>query len=175
MNQWERTLYSVVNEERELATAVQEAFDELNVSVPEFCRDSGLSESTVYKILSGHRENIQLENFQEIVLTLKRLEQGRSVNERVVAIITNREALEQVKDHIELQEYQVSLEGYPCSTVEEAIRQGIIAERDGVDAIICGPITAYTIENIIHTPVIGLDIRAEQIREAVETVVHRTA
>jgi len=174
MKHWETTLYAVVNHDEEFGSVLESSLDELNVSVPEFCEGTDLSESTVYKILSGHRENIQLRNFQRIVRRLRRLEQGRSLNERVVAIITNREALEQVKDEITVAGYDISIQGYPCSTVEEAIRQGIIAERDGVDAIICGPITAYTIENIIYTPVIGLDVRSEQIRDAVETAVSRT-
>lgn len=174
MNQWETVLYSVVSRNKEFGDALERSLDELNMSVPEFCADSDLSESTVYKILSGHRDNIQLENFRRILRTLKRLEQGRGVDERAVAVITNREALEQVRDEITVDGYEISLRGYSSATVEEAIRQGIIAERDGVDAIICGPITAYTIENIIHTPVIGLSIRSEQIREAVETVIRRT-
>lgn len=174
MNQWETVLYAVVNRNKEFGEALEQSLDELNVSVPKFCADSELSESTVYKVLSGHRENIQLQNFRQIIWTLKRLEQGRRVDERAIAVITNREALEGVRDEITVDGYNITLQGYPSATVEEAIRQGIVAERDGVDAIICGPITAYTIENIIHTPVIGLSIRSGQIREAVETVVRRT-
>mgnify|MGYP000383304305 CR=1 FL=1 len=174
MHQWERVLYSTVNPNEEFGSVLESCLDELNVSVPELCKGTDLSESTVYKIVSGHRENIQLTNFREIVTALKRLEQGRDIDERVIAIITNRESLEGVRNEITVDGHDIFLEGYPCSTVEEAIKQGIIAERDGVDAIICGPITAYTIENIIHTPVVGLDVRSEQIWEAVETIVQKT-
>jgi predicted transcriptional regulator len=68
---------------------------------------------------------------------------------------------------------KVSINGYPSATVEEALKQSILAERDGVDAIICGPITAYTIEDILYTPVIGLDVSADQIEKAVETAVKK--
>lgn len=174
MHTWERTLYSVVNPDAELGTAVSDAFNELNVSVTEFSEQSGLSESLLYKITSGHRTNIQLDNFRRIVQELKRLEQGRTTGERAVALISNRESLEHVRNRLTVEGVDVMLRAYPSSTVEEAIRQSITAERDGVDAIICGPITAYTIEDIVYTPVIGLDITNEQIEQAIELAVEKT-
>ena len=175
MHTWERILYSVVNPDSELSETVSEAFNELNISVSEFSEETGISESLLYKITSGHRTNIQLDNFQHIVQELKRLEQGRNSQERSVAIISNRESLEHIRSYLTIDGYRVDLREYPCSTIEEAIRQSIIAERDGVDAIICGPITAYTIEDIVYTPVIGLDITNEQIEQAIETAVEKTA
>lgn len=174
MRQWETVLYGVVDRDEDFGELLESSLDELNVSVSEFCEGTELSESTVYKIVAGHRENVQLENFRRIVESLKRHERGRDVDERAVAVITNRESLEEIRDEMVVDGYEVSLVGYPCSTVEEAIRQGIIAERDGVDAVICGPITAYTIENVLHTPVIGLDVSADQIVTAIETAVKRT-
>jgi len=175
MHTWERILYSVVNPDGDLGTAVSDAFDELNVSVTEFSEETGISESLLYKITSGHRSNIQLDNFRQIVQELKRLEQGRSGDERSVGLISNRESLEHVRNRLTIDGVDVVLREYPSSTVEEAIRQSIIAERDGVDAIICGPITAYTIEDIVYTPVIGLDITNEQIEQAIELAVEKTA
>lgn len=174
MHIWERILHSVVNPDGDLGTALSDAFEELNVSVTEFSEGTGLSESLLYKITSGHRTNIQLDNFRRIVQEVKRLEQGRSSNERSVALITNRESLEQIRNRVVIEGITMILEAYPSSTVEEAIRQSIIAERDGVDAIICGPITAYTIEEIVYTPVIGLDVTNEQIEQAIELAVKKT-
>jgi len=68
---------------------------------------------------------------------------------------------------------EITINGYPSATVEEALKQSILAERDGVDAIICGPITAYTIEDILYTPVIGLDVSSEQVQNAVETAIKK--
>ena len=174
MRQWETVLYSVIRPDEDFPSALGDALNELNISVPEFCEDTSLSESTVYKILSGHRENIQLNNFREIVKAMKALEQGEDSNHRTVGIITNRESLERVPESFEFDGVKLKIEGYPSSTVEEAIRQSILAERDSVDAIICGPITAYTVENVIHTPVVGLDIKTEQIEDAVETALLKT-
>jgi predicted transcriptional regulator len=174
MHSWEQTLYAVVNPDENLGTALSGAFDELNVSVPEFSEESGLSESLLYKITSGHRTNIQLNNFRSIIQGLKRLEQGRTLDERYIALISNREALEHLRNRYSVDGFDVVLREYPSSTVEEAIRQSIIAERDGVDAIVCGPITAYTIEEIVYTPVIGLDITNKQIKQAIELAVKKT-
>jgi predicted transcriptional regulator len=173
MNQWERLLYSLMDRERHLDEAVAASLDELNLSVPEFCAHSDLSESTIYKVVSGHRQNVQLDTFQKIVRTFKRVEQGRQTSERAVAVVTNRESLENIRNTIEMGDYEISIEGYPSATVEEALKQSILAERDGVDAIICGPITAYTLEDVLQTPVVGLDVGPDQIQDAVETTLKK--
>lgn len=174
MHTWEQILYSVVNHDTELGTELSDALDELNISVAEFSKQTDLSESLLYKITSDHRTNIQLDNFRQIIQELKRLEQGRSTDERSIALISNRGALEQIQNKLTVEGVDVVLREYPSSTVEEAIRQSILSERDGVDAIICGPITAYTIENIVYTPVIGLDITNEQIEQAIRLAVEKT-
>jgi predicted transcriptional regulator len=175
MREWETVLYSVVNPEQDLTTVLNEALDELNVSVTDLCEGTEITESTMYKIVSGHRQNVQMETFAAIVMRLKRLERGDETHDRTIAIITNRESLEQFKTKQEMGEYNVHLEGYPSSTVEEAIRNSILAERDAVDGIICGPITAYTIEAIVHVPVVGLSVGSEQLEEALKTVLGKMA
>jgi predicted transcriptional regulator len=172
MKSWEQLLYAVVKEEERFGEALETALEELELSVPEFCERANLSQSTIYKIVSGHRKNIHLDNFRQIVTTVKHLERGE-FGEHSIAIITKRESLEDIRNTIEVGDQKVSINGYPSATVEEALKQSILAERDGVDAIICGPITAYTIEDILYTPVIGLDVNSDQIREAVKTAVKK--
>lgn len=174
MNTWEQLLYSVVNPDSDLEIALSDALNTLNISVTEFSDRSDISESLLYKITSGHRTNVQLDTFRRIVEECKQLEQGREASERLIAIISNRESLEHVRERVTIEGTDVAVRAYPSSTVEEAIRQSIVAERDGVDAIICGPITAYTIEDIAYTPVIGLDITNEQIEQAVKLAVKKT-
>lgn len=174
MHQWERVLYASVNRDENLGDRLEEALSELNVSVADFSEECDVSKSILYKITSEHRQNIQIENFSTIVRTLRRLEKGREPDERVVGIITNRESLEDLRTKHNLDGLEIRLREYPCSTVEEAIKQSILAERDGVDAVICGPITAYTIESIVHTPVIGLSVETDQVHEALRTAVEKT-
>jgi predicted transcriptional regulator len=174
MTYWEQILYSTVNPDSEFGTVLSRVLDELNIPVSEFADHSGISESLLYKITSGHRTNVQLENFKRIVQHVKRLEHGHDDGDRTVAVITNRESLEPVQNRMTVGDYTVQLQEYPSSTVEEAIRQSIVAEREGVDAIICGPITAYTLENIVYTPIIGLDVTTDQIERAIKLAVSKT-
>lgn len=172
MRQWEQLLYSVADEEKRFDEALEQCLNELNMSVSEFCERSDLSESTLYKIVSGHRQNIQLDNFRKILAAVKRVERGED-SDLSIAVITKRESLEEIRNTIEIDGRTVSINGYPSATVEEALKQSILAERDGVDAIICGPITAYTIEDILYTPVIGLDVSSDQVQNAVETALKK--
>jgi predicted transcriptional regulator len=174
MDQWEHVLYSVVQSDKELGDVINSAFQELNISISEFCTQTGMSESTVYKITSGHRDNIQLDVFRKLVSSIRQIEQGQAHDERTVAVISNRKALEGMRTRQEINGMTIRIKGYPSATVEEAIRQGILAERDGVNAIICGPITAYTIEEVEYTPVLGLDITSEQINDALTLAIEKT-
>lgn len=174
MNGWEQLLYSTVAPDGDFGSTLSSVLDDLNLPVTEFSSRSGISESLLYKITSGHRTNVQLSSFKEIVRAVKRIEQGREKDERAVALITNRGSLEHVPERMHVDGIDLEIREYPSSTVEEAIRQSILAERDGVDAIICGPITAYTIENIVYTPVIGLDVTTEQVEDAIVTAVEKT-
>jgi predicted transcriptional regulator len=172
MKMWERLLYSVADDDEQFDQVLKDALNELGLSVSELCDRGDLSESTVYKVVSGHRQNIQLNNFRKILAAIKQIEQGE-VGGQSIAVITKRESLQGIRNTIELGDQEITIRGYPSATVEEALKQSILAERDGVDAIICGPITAYTIEDILYTPVIGLDVSADQIQNAVETAVKK--
>jgi predicted transcriptional regulator len=147
---------------------------ESELAVAEFAGKSAVSKRILYKITSGKRDNIQLENCRQGIQTRRLVEQGRDQHERNVAIITNRASLERLKTAYQVDGTEIQLQEYPCSTVEEAIKQSILAERDGVDAIICGPITAYTVEDVVHTPVIGLNVDKEQVTEALRTAAEKT-
>jgi predicted transcriptional regulator len=174
MDDWERLLYSVVNPNEQIGDVLAETIDNLNMSVMEFAEQSSISQSLLYKITSGHRANIQLHNFQRIVREVRGIDKGQTDGEWAVAVITNRESLETVHNRMTVDGTEVVLQEYPSSTVEEAIKQGIIAERDGVDAVICGPITAYTIENIVYVPVIGLNVDERQVADAVKRALEKS-
>jgi len=173
MDQWERVLYSLINPNEQYGEVLSESLEEFNMSITEFSEESSISESLLYKITSGHRNNIQIDNFRKIVRAVKRIEQGSGAGEWSVAVITNRESLEGIRNYRNVKETEVVLEEYPCSTVEEAIKQSVLAERDGVDAIVCGPITAYTIEDIVYIPVVGLDVQAHQVDEAIDRALQK--
>lgn len=124
--------------------------EELDMTPREFARISGVSPSTLYKILEENREP----NLRTVRLIIKALNNiSRADSENFVAIIASSRFMESLPKAMEADGRVVHIREYVIATVEDAIIAAVRAERDGALAIICAPIIAPTIEKIISIPV----------------------
>lgn len=124
--------------------------DELNMSLNEFCQLSGISQSTMYKILEDKREP-NLRTVRQVIKSLKII-MGPE-DSRFIAVVANTMTLENLPKTIDMDGLTVSIREYPVSTVEDAIIAAVRAERDGALGVVCAPIVAPTIEKILAIPV----------------------
>jgi predicted transcriptional regulator len=125
--------------------------DELNMSMTEFCQFSGVSASTMYKILEDRREP-NLRTIRQIVKALKILTAGDEGN--FIAVIANTTVTDNLPEKITMENgMEISIHDYPVSTVEDAIIAAVRAERDGALGVVCAPIVAPTVERILSIPV----------------------
>ncbi len=125
--------------------------NELKMSLNEFCRTTGMSQSTMYKILEEHREP-NLRTVRQIIKAINRITTKDS--EKFMAVIASPRFMEGLPRSVDTEANgQISIREYPVSTVEDAIIAAVRAERDGALALICAPIVANTIEKIISIKV----------------------
>jgi len=124
--------------------------DELHMSLNEFSTKSGLSQSTLYKVLEGDREP-NLKTIRDVVKALRRM--NKQEDELFIAIIAASTSLENVPKHIEINGMKVNVREYPVSTLEDAIIAAVHAEREGALGVVCAPIVAPTVEKILSIPV----------------------
>lgn len=124
--------------------------DELGMSLNEFCQVSGISQSTMYKILEDVREP-NLRTVRQIIKALK-IMQG-SEDSRFIAVIADTVVVESMPHQIDLDGMTVKVKEYPVATVEDAIIAAVHAERDGALGVVCAPIVAPTVEKILSIPV----------------------
>lgn len=124
--------------------------DELGMSLTEFCQISGISQSTMYKIVEEKREP-NLRTVRQIIKALNQI--SHSGSDKFVAVIASPKFMESLPRLIEIRGQNVNIKEYAISTVEDAIIAAVRAERDGALAIICAPIIAPTVEKIISIPV----------------------
>ncbi len=125
--------------------------NELKMSLNEFCRTTGMSQSTMYKILEEHREP-NLRTVRQIIKAINRLTNKDS--EKFIAVIASPRFMEGLPRSVDTGAGGlVSIREYPVSTVEDAIIAAVRAERDGALALICAPIVANTVEKIISIKV----------------------
>jgi predicted transcriptional regulator len=124
---------------------------DLGLSITEFGEKSGISASTLYKILNGDRDP-NLKTLRDIVNAISELE-GLS-KERFIAVIAARPVLDRISEREMIVDgKKVVVREYSAMTMEDAIVASIKAERDGARALVCAPIVSYTIEKIVRIPV----------------------
>ncbi|MDM7934470.1 MAG: helix-turn-helix domain-containing protein [Methanothrix sp.] len=152
-----------------LREALREVLGELGLSGREFSKVSGIPQSTLYKILSGHREP-NITTLRQIVRTVRQLE-GTEGN--FIAIIAARPVLDTISEKkMMLGGRMLTLREYSATTIEEAIIAAIRAERDGASAIVCAPIVSPTVEKILSIPVATI-IPKESVIAAIEVAARK--
>lgn len=124
--------------------------DELGMTINEFCKSTGISPSTMYKILEEKREP-NIRTVRMVIRAVKIL--TKSNNEKFIAVIASHQVLQTLEKTVEIDGELVYLKEYPVSTVEDAIIAAVRAERDGALGLICAPIVAPTVERILTIPV----------------------
>lgn len=142
---------SMLREEGGFQKAFREILDnELEMTLSEFCSISGISQSTMYKILEEKREP-NLRTIRQIVRALNLL--YSSDQDQFVAVIASSTFMESLPKTMEVDGRAIAIKEYTISTVEDAIIAAVRAERDGALAIVCAPIIALTVEKILRIPV----------------------
>lgn len=125
--------------------------DDLRMTAAEFSKVSGISASTLYKILSGHRDS-NMKTVREIVKTIKKLE-GAEHGE-FIAVIAARPVLDSIiEKKMQIDGRLITIREYSATSMEEAIVAAIKAERDGATALVCAPIVSPTVEKVLTIPV----------------------
>ena len=124
--------------------------DELGMTVNEFSKATGISQSTMYKILEDKREP-NLRTVRTIIRAVRIL--SKSVGENFIAVIASHMVLQTMEPETEVDGQIVRLREYAVSTVEDAIVAAIRAERDGALGVVCAPIVTPTVEKILTIPV----------------------
>ncbi len=124
---------------------------ELGLSITEFGERSGISPSTLYKIMNGDRDP-NLGTLREIVEAIRNIE-GLS-REKFIAVIAARPVLDRISEREMIVDgKRVIVREYSAMTMEDAIVAAIKAERDGAQALVCAPIVSYTLEKVLRIPV----------------------
>ena len=158
-------IVGMLREEGGFQTALKNILDEeLGMSLNEFCQVSGISQSTLYKVMEGDREP-NLRTVRQIVKALRILE--TSEDARFIAIIADSRVLENIPKTIMVGGSEIKVHEYPVSTLEDAIIAAVRAERDGALGLVCAPIVAPTVEKILSIPVSRV-IPANSIQVAIK-------
>ncbi|MEM0203829.1 MAG: helix-turn-helix domain-containing protein [Archaeoglobaceae archaeon] len=138
--------------------------NELKMEVREFAKEAGISESTIYKIISGKRDP----NLRTLRQIAKFIADRAKKGEDFVAVIVSRAVLNMLVDRfVEVDGRRIPIREYPANGFEEAIVSAVRAEKDGAKAIVCAPILSPTVEKIVRVPIVTI-IPKEDLLNAIK-------
>ena len=150
---WEGVVQSSLKSDEAFRNALKQALEKAHVDAKRFSELSEVSESSLYKILSGERANPRLSTYRKIVKALRRLE-GAEESEPFIAIIAARPTLDVLETrYLQIQDHQILLKEYAATSIEEVIVAAVRAQQEGAKAIVCAPIVSTTVEKIAKIPV----------------------
>ncbi len=164
---FDELIKSIFYSKKEIHEALSDAIKgKLNLSISDFSNRSGISLSTLYKILSGEREP-NMRTFMRIAETIREIEGKREEEkrERFIAVIGSRHVLNSIeKKEIKVDGKTVKIKEFSVTNFEEALISAIRSEREGASAVVCAPILSHTIERILSIPVTTIKPRGSVIR-----------
>ncbi|VVB85736.1 Helix-turn-helix [uncultured archaeon] len=133
---------------KEFARIIKE---ELRMTASEFSGKSGIPPSTIYKLLSGHREP-NIKTLRQIVEVLRKIEGTEKAD--FIAVIAARPVLDYISEKkLKVGGKLLTIREYSATSMEDAIVAAIRAERDGAKALVCAPIVSTTVEKVLRIPV----------------------
>jgi predicted transcriptional regulator len=145
--------------------ALDEALEELGMTVQDLAKRADVSPSTLYKITNENRSP-SLGILRKIVGALREAEGLRAGN--FIAVIAARHVLDEVVERsVDIGGEVRKVREYPAATVEDAIVAAIRAERDGAIAVVCAPIVSSTIEKVVDVPIATIMPR-DSVTEAIK-------
>jgi len=170
MRLWEKIFYDSLDRKKTLHDILRQVTAKLDISIKDLAKQAGIPKSSLYKIMSGERRDPLMSTILNLIRTVRQIEEGQNKNGNFIAVITTRPFLEDL-NRFKIKKKNLFLKGYPAADIEEGLIQGICAERDNAKAIVCGPITAHTLEKIVKIPVISLRVEDIQINNAIKKAI----
>jgi predicted transcriptional regulator len=167
--QYKELLTQFIDSNEAFINKFKEFLREKDLTITKFCELSGISESTIYKIMSDPTKDFRVSTLRQIIQEVMKLE-GLEDSGNTIGIITTRQALDAVGRNFSINGKEIKIREYPATTIEEEIIQGVRAEREGVSGIICGPVAATTMEKIVNIPVISIHFEERLLMDAITNI-----
>jgi len=166
MDDIDRLLRSIIISDEEFRDTLKSVIREKYNNTLVFSRVSGISASTLYKILSGERKP----NIKTLRKLCTALEKNKTEKDRFIAVIAARTVLDEtITNEVIVNGVVYKIKEYAAVNMEDAIVAAIKAERDGASGLVCAPIVSPTVEKIVSIPV-AVVIPHESIHKAIDVV-----
>ncbi len=161
-----KILLAALRSDEELANELKRALSDLRLSIDKFSKISGIPSSTIKKILKA-QGGITLSTLRKILNAIESIESAPKAP--FIAVIAAVTTLSKVKlTSLRLHDFTIKVKEYAVSTLDEAIKAALKAQSEGAAIIVCAPIVAQFIKDLISIPIVTLDVCNEDLERAVK-------
>ncbi|MCS7139782.1 MAG: transcriptional regulator [Candidatus Nezhaarchaeota archaeon] len=158
-------LWAALRSDKELADELRKVLEELRLSIERFSKVAGIPSSTLKKVLRA-QGGITLSTLRRILSAISLVE--GSPKTPFVAVIAALTTLSRVKMlSVKYQDTVIAVKGYGVSTIDEAIRAALRAQREGASVIVCAPIVAQFIKDLVSMPIVTVEVCDEDLERAI--------
>jgi len=168
-----RILTAALKSDDELASELKKVLSDLRLSIDKFSKLSGIPSSTIKKILKA-QGGITLSTLRKILSAIESIEGAPKAP--FIAVIAAVTTLSKVRLlSFKFQDLMITIKGYGISTLDEAIKAALKAQSEGAAIIVCAPIVAQLIKDLISIPIVTLDVCNEDLERAVKMAAEKIA
>ncbi len=169
---YDKLMWSLIDSNEQFIKMFKEMLFQQNLTITEFCKKAKISESTIYKIMSNPDKDFRISTFRNIIKKVRKIE-GINPDQTTIGIITTRGALNSINRKMRISKKDVNIKEFPATTIEEEIIQGIRAQQEGVNGLICGPIAATTLEKVVDIPVMSIQFERKLLLQSLENILNK--
>ncbi len=166
MDPVDRLIRAALISDEEFVQTLQEVMrHDLRLSVRELSQQSGIAQSSLYKMIHGKRSP-NLSTLRAVIHAMRRI--THSSEGEFIGLIAARPVLDVIEErNADVDGRKIRVREYPVHTLEEAIIAATRAEREGAVAIVCAPIVSSVIEQLVKVPVATI-IPRDSVQRAIE-------
>ncbi len=161
-------LQSFIRGNEEFIREFKNILKQHNTTIKEFAKKANIPENTIYKITTDKSKDFRTSTLRNIITTIKKIEGS---DEEFIAVITSRGVLDRITiANTKLKGTIIKLKEFPALTIEEVITNAVKAEKLGAKGIVCGPIAAASIRNIVNIPIAAIHLDEKGVKKALENI-----
>jgi len=138
------------------------------VSINEFSKESRIPLNTLYKLTSSQDKDFRISTLRQLYQSIDKLS---GLDKPFVALISSRGVLDRVRmKSFNVGGKDVFIREYPSLSIEEVLKSAVRAEKDGALGVICGPIAASIIGDVLSIPISSIYLDEEGVQKAITVI-----
>ena len=144
-------LVALKHSETEFISLLKAFLREKGINVKKLSKISKIPLNTLYKLLSNPKKDFRVSMLRKLCNAVDKIEGPKG---KFVAVISPRVSLNQLKmKSLKIGNVILPIKEYAVITIEDVMVQAIKAQKQGAVGLVCGPMAAFHIKDMVDIPI----------------------